>query len=82
VVGVVNLEDMAVGDVKRYSISLSETIIHNPVLIGEQSSLEKVAQLMMEKAEDHIFVVDKEEKLIGVVSGIDIVKKIIELLSS
>jgi len=37
---------------------------------------------MMEKDEDHIFIVDKEEKLIGVVSGIDIVKKIIELLSS
>jgi CIC family chloride channel protein len=82
VAGVVNLEDMAYGDVKRYSMSLSETIIHNPVLIDEQSSIEKVAQLMMEKAEDHIFVVDKDEKLIGVVSGIDIVKKIIELLSS
>jgi CBS domain-containing protein len=82
VVGVVNLEDMAYGDVKRYSLSLSETIIYNLVLISEQSSLEKVAQFMMEKEEDHIFVVDKEEKLIGVVSGIDIVKKIIELLSS
>jgi CIC family chloride channel protein len=82
VVGVVNLEDMAYGDIKRYSMSISETIIHNPVLIGEQSCLEKVAQLMMEKEEDHIFIVDKEEKLIGVVSGIDVVKKIIELLSS
>jgi len=26
---------------------------------------------MMEKQEDHIFIVDKEEKLIGVVSGIE-----------
>ena len=76
------MEDLGYVDFKRHSISLSETIMHNPVLMGEQDSIEKAAQLMMEKEEDHIFVVDKEEKLIGVVSGIDIVKKIIELLSS
>jgi CBS domain-containing protein len=63
-------------------MNLSETIMHKPILIREQTSLEQVAQLMMEKQQDHIFIVDKEEKLIGVVSGIDIVKKIIELLSS
>jgi len=37
---------------------------------------------MIEKQQDHIFVVDKEEKLINVFSGIDIVKKIIELSAS
>lgn len=37
---------------------------------------------MMEKQQDRIFVVDSEEKLVGVASGIDIVKKIIEALSS
>ena len=64
------------------SISLSETIIHKPILIVEQTSLEQAAQLMMEKQQDRIFVVDSEEKLVGVASGIDIVKKIIEALSS
>ena len=54
--------------------------MHKPLLIREQTSLEQVAQLMMEKQQDHIFIDDKEEKLIGVVSGIDIVKKIIELI--
>jgi CIC family chloride channel protein len=82
VVGVVNLEDLGYVDVRRHSMSLSETIMHKPILIREQTILEQVAQLMMEKQQDHIFIVDKEEKLIGVVSGIDIVKKIIELLSS
>ena len=81
VVGVVNLEDIGYVDVRRQSMSLSETIMHNPILISEQTSLEQAAQLMMDKQQDHIFVVDKEEKLIGVVSAIDIVKKIIELLS-
>lgn len=81
VVGVVNLEDIGYVDVKRHSVSLSETIMHNPILVEEQTSLEEAAQLMMEKQEDHIFVVNSEENLVGVVSGIDIVKKIIELVS-
>ena len=55
--------------------------MHKPELIGGGTSLEQIAQLMMETQQDHVFVLDKEEKLIGVVSGIDVVKKIIELLS-
>jgi CIC family chloride channel protein len=82
VVGVVNLEDLGYGDVRRQEISLFETEMHKPELIGGGTSLEQIAQLMMETQQDHIFVLDPEEKLIGVVSGIDVVKKIIELLSS
>jgi len=82
VVGVVNLEDIGYIDVQRQTISLTETVMCKPILVMEQTSLEQVAQLMMEKQQDHIFIVEKEEKLIGVVSGINIVKKIIELLSS
>ncbi len=82
VVGVVNLEDLGCVDVHRQEINLSETMMHKPELIGGEASLEHIAQLMMETQEDHIFVIDKEEKLIGVVSGIDVVKKILELLSS
>jgi CBS domain-containing protein len=51
------------------------------MLVSGQTSLEEAARLMMEKQQDRIFVLDKEEKLIGVVSAIDIVRKIIELLS-
>lgn len=81
VVGVINLEDIGYIDVRRQSISLSETIMHKPILVRGQTTLEETARLMMDKQQDHIFVVDEEEKLIGVVSGIDVVKKIIELLS-
>ena len=82
VAGVVNLEDLGYVDVRRQEISLSETVMHKPELIGDKTSLERIAQLMMETQQDHVFVVDGEEKLIGVVSGIDVVKKILELLSS
>jgi len=82
VVGVVNLEDLAYVDIRRQEISLSETLMRKPKLIGGETSLEHIAQLMRETQQDHVFVLDNEEKLIGVVSTIDVVKKILELLSS
>jgi CBS domain-containing protein len=56
--------------------------MHKPALISEETSLEHIAQFMMEKQHDHVFIIDKEKKLKGVISGIDVVKKILELLSS
>ena len=56
--------------------------MNKPKLIESETSLEQIAQLMMETQQDHVFVLDKEEKLIGVVSGIDVVKKIRYLLST
>jgi chloride channel protein, CIC family len=81
VVGVLNLEDIGFVDVSRHSLSLSETILHNPVLVTAQISLEEVAKLMMDTQQDHVFVEDAAGMLIGVVSGIDVVKKIVDLLS-
>jgi CBS domain-containing protein len=52
------------------------------MLINEKASVENIAQLMMENEEDHVFVIDKDGKLIGVISGIDVIKKILELISS
>jgi CIC family chloride channel protein len=80
--GVVNLEDIGYVDVRRQEISLSETVMHKPALIDEAASLEQIAQFMMEKQEDHVFVLGKDGKLVGVISGIDVVKKILELMSS
>lgn len=82
VAGVVNLEDLGYVDVRRQEISLSETVMHKPELINGETSLDQIAQLMMETQQDHVFVIDKEDKLIGVVSGIDVVKEILDLLSS
>lgn len=81
VVGVVNLEDLGYVDVKGQERLLPETVMHKPSLIKPDASLEMVAQHMMDTQEDHVFVVDDEERLVGVVSGIDVVKKILELIS-
>ncbi|HTY75911.1 MAG TPA: CBS domain-containing protein, partial [Candidatus Nanoarchaeia archaeon] len=63
-------------------VSLSESVMHKPLLIDEKMNLEEIAQLMMEKQQDHVFVVDGECKLTGVISGIDVVKKILDLMSA
>jgi len=82
VVGIVNLEDLGYVDVSRKGMSLSEVVMHKPTLIKGATCLEKCAQLMMETQQDHIFIVNEQERLIGVISGIDVVKKILDLLSS
>jgi CBS domain-containing protein len=82
VVGVVNLEDLGYIDVRQSEALLAETVFHQPILIRADASLEAVARLMMDSQADHVFVVDESQKLIGVVSGIDVVKKILELTAS
>lgn len=82
VVGAVNLEDLGYVDVYRQSMSLSETVMHKPTLIQAKTNLQNMVQVMMDKQQDHIFVVDENLKLIGVISGIDLDKKMIELLSN
>jgi CIC family chloride channel protein len=81
VVGAVNLEDLGYVDVHRQSMSLSETVMHKPTTIDAKTSLKAVVQVMLEQEKDHLFVVDQDQKLIGVISGIDVNKKMIELLS-
>jgi len=82
VVGVIHLEDLGYVDLRRQEMNLSETAMHNPTVINEEKSIDEVAQLMIDTQQDHVFVVNKQEKLVGVISGIDIVKKILELLST
>jgi CIC family chloride channel protein len=82
VLGVVTLEDLGYVDVHRKDMSLSETIMHKPTLIDGGTSLERVAEIMIENQQDHVFITDSNEQLIGVISGIDVAKKILELLSS
>ena len=82
VTGVVTLEDLGYVDVNRQEIDVCDTVMHKPAVMGEQISLQHVAKFMVETQQDHVFILDKDDRLIGVISGIDVVKKILELLSS
>jgi CIC family chloride channel protein len=82
VVGVVTLEDLGYVDDNRQEIDVGDTITHKPAVMGEQTSLRNIARFMVETQQDHVFILDKDDRLIGVISGIDVVKKILELLAS
>jgi CBS domain-containing protein len=41
--------------------------------------LEEIADMMVKREEDHVFVVDGNGKIVGVISGIDVVREIMEL---
>jgi CBS-domain-containing membrane protein len=82
VVGAVNLEDLGYVEGYRQSMSLSDTVMHKPTVIQLQTSLKNMVHVMMDKQQDHIFVVDQDLKLVGVISGIDVNKKMIELISA
>ncbi len=79
VIGIVTLEDLGTVDSKNVDNTLSEKFMHTPLNITEEASLEEIAELMMEKEDDHVFVINKKGELVGVISGIDIVRKITEL---
>ncbi len=80
-VGVLNLEDIGYVNIYNREVSFSESIMHEPLIVNMFASLEEVTKLMIEKQQDHIFVVDLEERLVGIISGIDVVKKILDLIS-
>jgi CIC family chloride channel protein len=82
VTGVVTLEDLGSVDVKRQQIDVCDTVMHKPAVMDEHVSLRHVAKFMVETQQDHVFVLDKGDRLLGVISGIDVVKKIVELSSS
>jgi IMP dehydrogenase len=82
VTGVVTLEDLGSVDVKRQEIDVCDIVMHKPAVMDEYVSLRHVAKFMVETQQDHVFVLDKENRLLGVISGIDVVKKIVELSSS
>jgi predicted transcriptional regulator len=58
---------------------LSERLMHKPLLIKKTTSLAQVADMMISREEDHVFVVDENDRIIGVIAGIDVVRKIMEL---
>jgi CIC family chloride channel protein len=82
VAGVVTLEDLGYVDVNRQEIDVCDIVMHKPAVMGERVTLQHVAKFMVEMQQDHVFILNEDDRLVGVISGIDVVKKILELLSS
>lgn len=79
VVGAVTLEDLGNIGSRQMEEHLSERLMRKPLIITRQTSLEQIADMMIKREEDHAFVVDEIDRIIGVVAGIDVVRKIMEI---
>jgi CBS domain-containing protein len=81
-VGIVTLEDLGNIDARHVNEPFSVRLMHSSLTITRRATLEQIAEMMIKSEEDHAFVVDENDRLIGVISGIDVVRKIMELLAA
>jgi len=79
VLGAVTLEDLGNIGSRQMEEHLSERLMRKPLIITKDTSLEQIADMMIKREEDHAFVVDETDRIIGVVAGIDVVRKIMEI---
>ncbi|HVP92722.1 MAG TPA: chloride channel protein [Acidobacteriota bacterium] len=79
IVGVVTMEDLGNLNPGEIGGPLSERLMLKPVVITREASLKDIAELMLKREEDHVFIVDENDRVIGTIAVIDVVRKIMEL---
>ena len=59
---------------KIAATTVKEAMVHDPVTVGPETSINKVAALMVEKHFHTIPVVDKDNKLVGIIGKEDVLR--------
>jgi CIC family chloride channel protein len=72
--GYVSLEELAFLTKTSLGTPLGETELHEPLLFKERTTVMTVIEDMIQTEEDHCYVVDEKERLVGVISTIDAVR--------
>ncbi|MFA7398236.1 MAG: CBS domain-containing protein, partial [Candidatus Bathyarchaeia archaeon] len=80
IIGMVSLENLGYLDVGNHELELPEKIMRQPIIIKHNTRLNTIAESMMDNQEDDVYVVDDTSQIIGVISVIDVIKKILELV--
>ncbi|MGA1974565.1 MAG: chloride channel protein [Conexivisphaerales archaeon] len=75
--GYVNLEDLLAAPKVKLKRPVTELYMSIPVTVSPDDALPGIVSKIFEKEVDHIFVVDAEGKLHGVIAVIDIAKKLV-----
>ncbi len=57
-------------------VKIKEIMTKKPITISPETSIEKIAEIICEKAVNHMPVVDENEKLIGMVAREDVIRAI------
>jgi CIC family chloride channel protein len=82
IVGYVKIEDLLAIPSEKWNLPIYQIIISKPLIVLENYTLDKIINEMIEKEEDHAFVVENldSKKLVGIIAGIDIIKKLLEII--
>ncbi len=74
VIGYVTLEDLAFLSKTALDNQLSAAELRSPLVFYEDEHVMRVIEEMIKREEDHCFIVDKEGRLSGIVSTIDLTR--------
>lgn len=80
-IGTVKLEDIAAAQPKLLKTQVSSIYSEVPLTVSPSTPLEQIITSIIESGKDHVFVVDDEYRLVGVIAAIDIAKKLVHYYS-
>ncbi len=80
-IGSVNLEDLLSAPKSMLKNPVTQLYMSVPVTVPPEESLPSIVNRIFEREVDHVFVVDKDGKLLGVIAVIDIARKLVHYYS-
>ena len=80
IIGIIKIEDLLTIPIEKWHLPISQATIETVLVTLKEDSICKIMEEMIKKHQDHAYVVsDKNSmKLIGVISGIDIIRKLLK----
>jgi len=76
-IGVVKLEELVSVSKKSLKLPVLATYAEKPVTVSPSTPLKEIALTMLKENADHVYVVNERGELIGVISKIDVVRRLI-----
>lgn len=80
-ISTIKLEDIATSPKRMMKMPVSAVYSEIPLTVNPSTPLEEVVSMITETGKDHVFVVDDDYRLVGVIAGIDIAKKLVHYYS-
>jgi CIC family chloride channel protein len=80
-ISTVKLEDIASAPSRLLKMQVSTMYSEIPLTVSPSTPLEDIIKTIIETGKDHVFVVDEDYRLVGVIAAIDIAKKLVHYYS-
>ncbi len=80
-IGSVNLEDILSAPKSMLKQSVTQLYMSVPITVSPEEPVPSIVSRIFEREVDHVFVVDREGRLLGVIAVIDIARKLVHYYS-